>query len=32
MMMFGYLFFLLLLTVVVVGVVAGIAWLNKNNS
>ncbi len=32
MMMFGSLFLLLFMVILLVGVVAGIAWLNKNNS
>lgn len=31
MMMFGFLFLMLFVVILVVGVIAGLAWLNKNN-
>ena len=31
MMMFGFLFLILFVVILVVGVIAGLAWLNKNN-
>jgi hypothetical protein len=31
MMMFGFLFLILFVVILVAGVIAGLAWLNKNN-
>ena len=31
MMMFGFLFLILFVFILIVGVIAGLAWLNKNN-
>jgi len=31
MMMFGFLFLILFVVILIVGVIAGLAWLNKNN-
>jgi len=31
MMMFGFLLLLLFVVILIVGVIAGVAWLNKNN-